>query len=54
MQLFSECEEHQKKDAFLETKENKMDSDTEAEQRIMEWAKELQKVSEVCVCVCVL
>ncbi|KAL6464109.1 hypothetical protein MHYP_G00285000 [Metynnis hypsauchen] len=46
--LFSECEERQEKDACWETKENKADSAVEAEQRIMEWAKELQTVSESC------
>ncbi|XP_049339476.1 E3 ubiquitin-protein ligase TRIM39 [Astyanax mexicanus] len=46
--LFNEFEERSEKEAFWETKENKADSAMEAEERIMEWAKELQTVSESC------
>ncbi|KAL7835207.1 hypothetical protein SRHO_G00294540 [Serrasalmus rhombeus] len=45
--LFRECEERQEKDACWESKENEAGAAVEAEQRLMEWAKELQTVSEV-------
>lgn len=47
LQLFSESTWRQERDAIWEQKENKADSAKHIEQKIMEWAKELQTVSEV-------
>jgi len=45
--LFSESTWRQERDAIWEQNENKADSAKHMEQKIMEWAKELQTVSEV-------
>lgn len=47
MQLYSEATWRQERDVIWEQKENKADSAKHMEQKIMEWAKELQTVSEV-------
>ncbi|KAK7164358.1 hypothetical protein R3I94_002913 [Phoxinus phoxinus] len=46
--LFSESTWRQERDAIWQQKENKADSAKHMEQKIMEWAKELQTVSECC------
>ncbi len=45
--MFSEGTWRQERDASWEQKENKVDSTKHMEQKITEWAKELQTVSEV-------
>ncbi|XP_066508820.1 E3 ubiquitin-protein ligase TRIM21-like [Hoplias malabaricus] len=46
--VFRSCEKRQEKVACWETKENQSEPATDTELRIMEWAKELQTVSESC------